>query len=147
MEKLSSSPFAGRTCAARPRHGPPIWIKIVLLAIIVLSFSRARHGWPSWQRSASSTAPTDQRAENARFDWDSISSHTTLNYTSCYDKYQCAKLSLPMDYFNGTTDANISLAVIRLPAVVPVTDPESWGTRRLGCRVRSESWEADQGDC
>ncbi|KAH9832382.1 TAP-like protein [Teratosphaeria destructans] len=127
MDKLSSRSLAGRTCAARPRHGPPIWIKIVFLAIIALSFSRARLGWPSWQRSTSTAAPTDQSLENPSFDWDSISSHATLKYTPCYDKYQCAKLSLPMDYFNGTTDAYISLAVIRLPAAVSVTHPQYGG--------------------
>ncbi|KAK4612019.1 hypothetical protein CLAFUW4_13258 [Fulvia fulva] len=34
---------------------------------------------------------------------------------------------MPMDYWNGTTNATVSLAVIRQPAKVPVTDPRYGG--------------------
>ncbi|KAI5369652.1 Putative peptidase S33 tripeptidyl aminopeptidase-like, alpha/Beta hydrolase [Septoria linicola] len=65
------------------------------------------------------------------FDWASISASTSLQYTPCYktsvEEFQCARLTLPMDYWNHTTDATISLAVIRRPATVPVTDPRYGG--------------------
>jgi pimeloyl-ACP methyl ester carboxylesterase len=46
-----------------------------------------------------------------------------LDYQPCYTGFQCARLELPLDYFNGTTNATISLAVMRKPAAVPVTSP------------------------
>lgn len=50
-----------------------------------------------------------------------------LEYRPCYDIFQCARLELPMDYWNGTTNKTISLAVIKLPATVPVNDPRYRG--------------------
>lgn len=50
-----------------------------------------------------------------------------LEYSPCYDGFQCARLELPLDYFNGTTNDTISLAVVKLPAIVPVTDPRYGG--------------------
>jgi pimeloyl-ACP methyl ester carboxylesterase len=58
------------------------------------------------------------------FDWDSIETKPDLQYTLCYEYLQCARLELPMDWFNQTTNQTISLAVIRQPAVVPVTHPQ-----------------------
>ncbi|KEQ66032.1 uncharacterized protein M437DRAFT_41520 [Aureobasidium melanogenum CBS 110374] len=63
----------------------------------------------------------------AVFDWESLEASTSLKYKPCYEKYQCARLTLPMDYWNGTTDATITLALIRKPAIVPVTDPKYGG--------------------
>jgi len=63
------------------------------------------------------------------FDWDSIETENDLQYTSCYGdlNLQCARLELPMDWFNQTSNDTISLAVIRQPAVVPVTHPQYGG--------------------
>lgn len=65
--------------------------------------------------------------ETREFRWDELSAKPYLDYSGCYNGFQCAKLELSMDYWNDTTDANISLAVIRLPAVVPITDPQYGG--------------------
>ncbi|KAK3713086.1 hypothetical protein LTR37_008771 [Vermiconidia calcicola] len=60
--------------------------------------------------------------------WDEITPKTTLEYVNCYGgDFKCARLQLPMDYWNGTTDANVSIAVIKKPAVVPVTHPQYGG--------------------
>lgn len=61
------------------------------------------------------------------FDWDSAKTNSHIEYASCYDNFQCARLELPMDWFNGTTNDTISLAVIRQPAAVPVTHPQYGG--------------------
>lgn len=46
----------------------------------------------------------------------------------CYDGFECAKLKLPLDYFNGTYPGeSISLALTKLPAKVPVNDPRYGG--------------------
>jgi pimeloyl-ACP methyl ester carboxylesterase len=61
------------------------------------------------------------------FDWNTPRTDTKLHYTPCYDDLQCARLELPMDWFNGTTNSTISLAVIRQPAIVSVTHPQYGG--------------------
>ncbi|EME39740.1 hypothetical protein DOTSEDRAFT_94840, partial [Dothistroma septosporum NZE10] len=64
------------------------------------------------------------------FDWNTAPTSKSLEYAPCYiDKgdFQCARLEMPMDYWNGTTNATISLAVIRKPAKVPITDSRYGG--------------------
>ncbi|WPG98333.1 Hypothetical protein R9X50_00112200 [Acrodontium crateriforme] len=92
---------------------------LLLLAVAILTYrgiSASRH----------STIIPD--IKKTSFDWDTAPTHSQLKYSDCYDgEYKCARLELPMDYWNGTTNATISLAVIRKPAVVPVTHPQYGG--------------------
>jgi pimeloyl-ACP methyl ester carboxylesterase len=74
------------------------------------------------------TSPQDPILQpTTLFDWDTAETKTHLHYTPCYEYLQCARLELPMDWFNRTTNATISLAVIRQPALVPVTHPQYGG--------------------
>lgn len=60
--------------------------------------------------------------------WDEIVPSQELKYHNCGDEFQCARLEVPMDY--QRTDGKgrtFSLAVVRLPAKVPVTDPRYGG--------------------
>lgn len=51
-----------------------------------------------------------------------------LDFHKCYGNLQCAKLELPLDYWNGTNlNKTISLAIAKVPAKVPVTDPRYGG--------------------
>ncbi|KAF2459900.1 TAP-like protein-domain-containing protein, partial [Lineolata rhizophorae] len=51
-----------------------------------------------------------------------------FDFQPCYDGLQCTRLELPLDYWNGThPDKTISLAVAKLPARVPITDPRYGG--------------------
>lgn len=53
-----------------------------------------------------------------------ITASKDLVYHDCFENLQCARLLLPLDYWNGTNpDKTISLGVLRVPAKVPVTDP------------------------
>lgn len=67
------------------------------------------------------------------FNWASLPASQRLEYQPCYrsggygDGFECARLSVPLDHFNQSTDANISIAVIRLRAPVPPTDPRYGG--------------------
>lgn len=72
-------------------------------------------------------ADSDVSGYAGDFDWDSLDTKSYLDYAPCYYSLQCARLELPMDWFNGTTNATISLAVIRQPALVPVTHPQYGG--------------------
>jgi pimeloyl-ACP methyl ester carboxylesterase len=73
------------------------------------------------QNSDSPLQPTSQ------FDWSALKTRTHLQYKPCYESLQCARLEIPMDWFNETTNATISLAVVRQPASVPVTHPQYGG--------------------
>lgn len=60
--------------------------------------------------------------------WDEIVPSKSLEYHNCGDEFQCARLEVPMDY--NRTDGKgrtFVLALVRLPAKVPVTDPRYGG--------------------
>lgn len=61
------------------------------------------------------------------FSWDAAIAHSDLVFSDCHEGHQCARLWLPMDYWNGTTDAKVNIAIVRKPAKVPVTHPRYGG--------------------
>ena len=80
----------------------------------------------SWHFPTRSVATT----ESSEFNWHTSPAYSHLQYSPCYTSsggFQCARLELPLDYWNGTTNATLSLAVIRKPAAVPITDPRYAG--------------------
>ena len=51
-----------------------------------------------------------------------------MEFHKCFDGFECAKLKLPLDYFNGVyPNHTVSIALAKLPAVVPVEDPRYGG--------------------
>ncbi|KAI1417402.1 alpha/beta-hydrolase [Hypoxylon sp. FL1857] len=65
------------------------------------------------------------------FDWTTVKPSTSLNYTTCYGSYKCAKLSVPLDWLNNSTvnsTARVTIAITTLPAVVAESDPSFGGT-------------------
>ncbi|OAA70321.1 Peptidase S33 tripeptidyl aminopeptidase-lik [Cordyceps fumosorosea ARSEF 2679] len=62
----------------------------------------------------------------ASFPWSSLMPSPNLDYSECYNGFQCARLLLPMDW-NNSQGANVSIAIIKLPAVVPEDDPTFGG--------------------
>ncbi|KAF2035912.1 alpha/beta-hydrolase [Setomelanomma holmii] len=62
------------------------------------------------------------------FEWSQVQPSEALRFQKCFDEFECAKLKLPLDYFNGThPDDTISVAVTKLPARVSVNDPRYGG--------------------
>ncbi len=48
----------------------------------------------------------------------------SFNYTSCFGDFQCARLDVPLNWdANAAEDGpRAAIAIVRLPAKVPVTD-------------------------
>ncbi|KAJ5132081.1 Peptidase S33 tripeptidyl aminopeptidase-like C-terminal [Penicillium atrosanguineum] len=62
------------------------------------------------------------------FGWESIPPSESLEYHDCGDGFQCARLEVPMDYNRSDIeDRKFTLAVVRIPAKVPVGDPRYGG--------------------
>lgn len=62
--------------------------------------------------------------------WATIPPNRTLTWHSCYTRdanYTCARLDLPMDWLTPSTSDRIILAIIRLHATTPTTDPDYRG--------------------
>ncbi|KAH8732789.1 TAP-like protein-domain-containing protein [Phaeosphaeriaceae sp. PMI808] len=77
---------------------------------------------PHWKRP--SKPPHREKA----FQWSQIVASPQLKFHKCFDGFECAKLSLPLDYFNGTyPDETVSIAITKLPAKVHLDDPRYGG--------------------
>jgi pimeloyl-ACP methyl ester carboxylesterase len=63
------------------------------------------------------------------FDWETITPSRKLEYHACYGEYQCARLTVPLDWLDetGSNPHVVDLAITRLPATVPETDPSYGG--------------------
>lgn len=62
------------------------------------------------------------------FNWESIPSSDKLQYHPCFGSFECSRLSVPLDWSNRSNPNNVTLAIVRLPAVVDVTDESFGGT-------------------
>ncbi|KAH7027290.1 TAP-like protein-domain-containing protein [Microdochium trichocladiopsis] len=63
------------------------------------------------------------------FDWSKITPSEDFEFHQCFGEYQCARLSVPLNW-NSTSRSvreRLALAVIKYPARVPVTDPRYAG--------------------
>jgi len=116
------------------------WTTVALLALLLTILYLKYPGKDIWSltgrhHAASTLERTDPVGDDrgspshasTDFSWDSVATLPYLSYTPCYTAeaaggYQCARLELQMDYWNSSTHATISLAVIKKPAVIPVTD-------------------------
>ncbi|KAF2786751.1 alpha/beta-hydrolase [Melanomma pulvis-pyrius CBS 109.77] len=100
----------------------------ILLIILGLESSSPLLKYRIFPWLQSHRAPTESASPKAPIEWDSVSATESLVFKPCYDGYECAKLKLPFDYFNGTfPDSTISLAITKLPARVPIDDPRYGG--------------------
>ncbi|KAJ6005119.1 hypothetical protein N7540_012918 [Penicillium herquei] len=99
-----------------------LWAELVLATVIIVktctdfTFLDKFQGRPS---VITSTAP---------WTWDQISPRETLEYHDCGDGFQCARLEVPMDYEDPDPEGRkFVLAVVKLPAKVPISDPRYGG--------------------
>ncbi|KAI9367304.1 TAP-like protein-domain-containing protein [Aspergillus egyptiacus] len=111
------------TC--RARRSQQYVTSPTVLALTVLA------GLSWWLFPPTSGVINPNQAEEARklqFSWSQITPSQELEYQECFDGFQCARLDVPMDYHR--TDGHgtrMAIAITRLPAKVPVTDPRYGG--------------------
>jgi hypothetical protein len=59
-----------------------------------------------------------------RSDYEQTPANESLVYHDCFDGFKCAKLQVPLDWTaeEGTDNRTAEIALIKVPAIVPVTD-------------------------
>ncbi|KAJ4418262.1 hypothetical protein N0V82_005653 [Gnomoniopsis sp. IMI 355080] len=62
------------------------------------------------------------------FDWSAVKPSSELRYHKCYEDFECARLSVPRDWHDVEKNKTVAIAVIRLPASVPSSDPSFGGS-------------------
>ncbi|KAF2146852.1 uncharacterized protein K452DRAFT_263019 [Aplosporella prunicola CBS 121167] len=121
---MKGLPTAERPDVQPPSRARSIAKKVIILILCLylidvaivkaLRMARCHHDHP------------DFKALN--FSWDTLPTKKTLDFQTCFKDLKCARVELPLDYWNGTNpDKIISLAVAVKPAKVPVTDPRYGG--------------------
>ncbi|KAH7144139.1 proteinase [Dactylonectria estremocensis] len=120
----ASSPLPGRVTARAPFR---ISLACILFWIIAsLSYPNATTTSPPWGfQEQPGAQPHDA------FRWEDVTPHTSLRYVTCYEAFQCARLSVPLNWNSSAaaqeTGPRAAIAIIKLPAKVPVTDPRYGG--------------------
>lgn len=108
---------AGREFPSR-RKNVAFWVGSILIAVTYFVYV------PNIRALGSSCCPSTAPP----FSWDGISPSETLEYHDCGDGFQCARLEVPMDYDRSDSqNRKFALAIVRLPAKVPVEDPRYGG--------------------
>lgn len=62
------------------------------------------------------------------FDWSAVTPSPQLRFHKCYDDFECARLTVPRDWLDVEKNKTFAIAVIRLPASVPSSDPSFGGS-------------------
>ncbi|KAH8691642.1 TAP-like protein-domain-containing protein [Talaromyces proteolyticus] len=120
--------YNSRRVAVRRR---PLYSYYVVVASIALAAMILLFGYDSLllqlSRHVHFLAEPSAPVETA-FSWSKIVPSPALEYHHCFDGFQCARLEVPMGYHR--TDGlgkRFAIAITRLPAKVPVTDPRYGG--------------------
>ncbi|KAK5693093.1 hypothetical protein LTR97_010569 [Elasticomyces elasticus] len=84
--------------------------------------------WLQGQAPLVSSA-SDPAARSNRFDWDDVTPSKHFVWQPCFGDFQCARLQVPMDWQGTSTEADktVEIAVVKVEATVPVTDPKYGG--------------------
>ena len=128
MEK-QELPTAAQTQGDEQSHSrvPSKSKRVITLVFLVYAVWLLRPGKGTWFPLRIDAPNPQDEVECTAFKWSSVPSKPYLDYVDCYGGFKCARLELPMDYWNGTTNATVSVAVVKQPAVVPVTHPKYGG--------------------
>jgi pimeloyl-ACP methyl ester carboxylesterase len=75
-----------------------------------------------------SSLNTQAQPDPSSFDWDAITPSAKLVYHDCYERLQCARMEVPLDWSNLSNPNKVAIAIARLPAPVDADDPTFGGT-------------------
>ncbi|KAK5994126.1 hypothetical protein PT974_07566 [Cladobotryum mycophilum] len=103
---------------------------VVVLVILLLGLVQRIYSPLPFTILGDGDASTLEIVEES-FNWDDLEPSTSLNWQPCFSEYQCARLSVPLNW-NSTVEGQengprAAVAVIRLPAKVPIIDPQYGG--------------------
>ena len=63
------------------------------------------------------------------FDWRAVQPSWDLRYIPCYGEFECARVLMPLDWLAPhSTNETVAIAVLKVPATVPITDESFGGT-------------------
>ncbi|KAJ4388857.1 hypothetical protein N0V93_006318 [Gnomoniopsis smithogilvyi] len=120
------------------RRRRPVFVALVVcltlwLLVPGISSPSSASLFACW-RSASSKSSEEPEVQRS-FRWSDITPSRSLEYTPCFGAYQCARLSVPLNW-NVSAEARdngprAAIAIAKLPAKVPVTDPRYGGVVML----------------
>lgn len=65
---------------------------------------------------------------SSSFDWSSITPSPKLAYHECYQRLECARLEVPLDWSNLSNPNKVAIGIARLPAQVDANDSTFGGT-------------------
>ncbi|KAJ9354718.1 hypothetical protein DTO280E4_6783 [Paecilomyces variotii] len=131
MTKLAPKeryPPQWQNTTARKQHNVGRRVVCGLIALGSVLFLSYRQPLQLFPGSSGRPWESIELHKEAGFQWRQISPSPELEYHDCFDGFQCARLEVPMDHRH--TDGKgrkMAVAVARLPAKVPVTDPRYGG--------------------
>ncbi|KAL4751067.1 hypothetical protein BDW72DRAFT_100496 [Aspergillus terricola var. indicus] len=103
------------------RSGSPTLLVLTVLA--GLSWWLFRNPYRDIEANSSSSSGSENQ-----FSWTQLIPSESLEYHDCFSGFQCARLDVPMDYHRSDGQGTrMAIAIARLPAKVPVTDPRYGG--------------------
>ncbi|KAK8229498.1 TAP-like protein-domain-containing protein [Phyllosticta capitalensis] len=122
MKQFPTAELLTAPSASRPSLARRAVAFILCLSVVFWSLGGVQLLKWAWPINEADLKPTA-----GPFSWNTIPTTKKISLKPCYGDKRCTRVELPLDYFNGTTDRKISLAVAVVPAKVPITDPRYGG--------------------
>jgi pimeloyl-ACP methyl ester carboxylesterase len=106
-------------------------LTVQLTVVLISTFVFLSAGYRLFSNFSKHSQHINHEAHNG-FTWDHVKPSTSLHYVPCFSEFQCARLSVPLNWGSPTEEREngpqATIAVIKLPAKVPVTDPRYGGS-------------------
>jgi hypothetical protein len=128
-----------------------LWVICSLPISLIDLLAHSLYPHPRWSCDSASLGSTADGGVNEAFRWTQVSCSSflitctqapkdtfspqfqivaseKLDYHACYGHFFCARLQLPLDWQNASHNhQTVAIAVVRLPAKVPITDTRYGG--------------------